>query len=373
MKLLELTRSYYPAVGGLERFVSDKTRMYDRLGIDWKLISTNKVSQKVDHALEDDSVLRLAQFTSYNITPALHRHLRGGYDIVNINLLGRFYSDYAIQYFSRTRTKIILTPCFSFHSEGRYAVKKLFEHFVFPYLLKKVDAMVVFTHVERSWWIDRYQVPPGKIFVIPPYLDGVNGPQQTIVFSQPFLLYLGRAGANKKTDLLLDAFLRLNIADLDLVLTIEPQDVAAPLREEVLKNPRVKLVGYVDDRRKSELLSGCEAVIFPTEYESFGYVAFEAAKHAKPLLCSDIPVFRELLDGRGTLFFSNDQGQLSETLVRFISMSTTEKRRMGETNRHVAEKFDIESTTERYRSLFASLLSGPATTEVQHHIERSGQ
>ena len=42
MKLLEIARSYYPSVGGLEKFISDRLKIYKSLGFDYRIYTEDK-------------------------------------------------------------------------------------------------------------------------------------------------------------------------------------------------------------------------------------------------------------------------------------------------------------------------------------------
>lgn len=71
MKILELTRAFYPSVGGLEKFVSDRLKIYRDLGIEYNLITTNFSSNKIDSSITQEIPVILNQYTPYNITPGL--------------------------------------------------------------------------------------------------------------------------------------------------------------------------------------------------------------------------------------------------------------------------------------------------------------
>lgn len=50
MKLLEICRSYYPSIGGVEKFVSDRLKIFKSLGIDYQLLTTDYAEKKLDHS-----------------------------------------------------------------------------------------------------------------------------------------------------------------------------------------------------------------------------------------------------------------------------------------------------------------------------------
>lgn len=352
MKLLELTRSYYPAIGGFEKSIYDKTKIYNAFGINYKIITTDFYSKLSDQK-RDSSIVYLKQFTPYNITPSLPQYLTDDYDVVNINLLGRYYSDYAIQHYSKTKTKIILAPHSFYHGNRYGSIKSFLEKWTFPYLLKKIDALIAFTEYEKAEWIYRYQIPAEKIFVIPHFVElGEHKVKERYDDLGKYFLYLGRNDINKKSDLLIESFLRLKNNEHSLAMTLTLSDVRSNLRERVQQDKRILLLGYVEEAQKQELLAHADAVVFPTTWEAFGYVAFEASIYSKPLLCSDIPVFRELLDDRGVIYFQNTIDGLSGAFSTYLTLAEKSKKRIGAVNRRNVKKYSFETSVKLYKELF---------------------
>lgn len=73
-----------------------------------------------------------------------------------------------------------------------------------------------------------------------------------------------------------------------------------------------------DDDELSFLYDHAAALIFPSYAEGFGLPIVEAARRGRPVICSDIPVFREV--GRaGALYFQvNNATALAETIADFL-------------------------------------------------------
>jgi glycosyltransferase involved in cell wall biosynthesis len=355
VRLLELTREYYPSVGGLEKFVHDRTLIYQQLGIQHSVITTDFSTEKISAEEHRYPVTVLRQFTPYNIVPSLHRYLTDEYDIVSLNLIGRFYSDYAAHHYRRKRQSIIVTPYFAFHTSRFSMLKRLMETIIFPRILERMDGLVVFTEYERQFWQEQFNVPIEKIFVIPPYISSLPEPRLENPVSKPYILSIGRAGANKKTDLLLESFLHWNQCDIELKITIRPEDISQKLRRLVLDDTRIVLLGNVGDHEKHRLLQHCRALIFATSWESFGYVAFEAAQYAKPLLCSALPVLKELHDPGGVIFFENTAAGLHQALEAFNSLTEPERAAMGRLNEINAGRYSFERSVSQYQNLFTAI------------------
>ncbi|MFA6541879.1 MAG: glycosyltransferase family 4 protein [Bacteroidota bacterium] len=354
MRLLELTRSYYPSIGGFEKSIYDKTRIYQALGIDYNIITTDYYSQ-LSGEKRDSSVTYLKQYTPYNITPSIGKYLTTDYDVVNINLLGRYYGDYGILRYSKSKIKIILTPHSFYHGKSYREIKKLLEKIVFPVLVKKIDALVAFTEYEKNEWMIRYQIPDEKIFVIPHFVEEIQIPEGKNEAKRKYFLYLGRNDVNKKPELLIESFLRLSNTQYELFLTLNISDISNALREKIKSIDRIKMLGYVDEMKKRQLLAQADVVVFPTTWEAFGYVAFEASLYSKPLICSDIPIFRELLDDRGVIYCSNTLNGFVDGLGKYCSLNEESKKTMGEINRLNAKKYSFESSLRRYKELFQHL------------------
>lgn len=96
-------------------------------------------------------------------------------------------------------------------------------------------------------------------------------------------------------------------ADLRWHLTIAGSFVSpeeeATIRHLAAGLPRdqatVDFAGFVTGPVKAALLKTCDLLLFPSHTESFGLVAVEALAYATPVLASDIPALRQLLDGTG--------------------------------------------------------------------------
>lgn len=72
---------------------------------------------------------------------------------------------------------------------------------------------------------------------------------------------------------------------------------AAELIRLAATEPGIQYLGYVDDAKLVELYCGASLFIFPSLAEGFGIPVVEAMNLGIPVLCSDIPVLREIADG----------------------------------------------------------------------------
>ncbi len=63
--------------------------------------------------------------------------------------------------------------------------------------------------------------------------------------------------------------------------------------------------------------NNASALIIASEIEGFGLPVVEAFQRGLPVLCSDIPVFREIADGKATFFDLSDSLHLTAAVMAF--------------------------------------------------------
>lgn len=121
---------------------------------------------------------------------------------------------------------------------------------------------------------------------------------------KPFIIYVGNAYPYKNIDRLLEA-LKILPSNLSLVnpsaRSVFYEKLADKARQEGLSD-RVVLPGFVPDEDLAVLYRAAEAYVFPTLSEGFGIPALEAMASKLPVVCSDIPVLREVC-GDNALYF----------------------------------------------------------------------
>lgn len=106
------------------------------------------------------------------------------------------------------------------------------------------------------------------------------------------------------------------------------------------------------------LLADAHCFIFPSHYEGQGGALVEAMLAAKPIIASDIPVFREQItvDETGKLFELFNGGDLAEKM-EWMMDQYQEAIGLGLQARRVAvERFNIENTVRLHEALYTSIV-----------------
>lgn len=131
------------------------------------------------------------------------------------------------------------------------------------------------------------------------------------------LVYVGRLEENKGVLLFPELARALHQSFPDLTLELAGSGpLARRLRQA---GPALRLHGDLDRAGVRELLSRCDAFIFPSWYESFGIAPLEAQAVGIPVIASDLPALREAL-GDSAVFLPahapSDWARALEELLR---------------------------------------------------------
>ena len=102
-----------------------------------------------------------------------------------------------------------------------------------------------------------------------------------------------------------------------------------------------------------------DLVLLPTDWEGFGLVAIEAAFARAPLLCSDLPVLREITNDEAEYFGLADSDEAVAQRALALANQPANRAR-----RAVARYFDVRSTYDRHLA--------PLLAPAEQPCDRSG-
>ncbi len=113
---------------------------------------------------------------------------------------------------------------------------------------------------------------------------------------RPYFVCLGTIDMRKNQSLLLDVWAELGTAAAHLLLLGGRGWCDAELTRRLDDHPsNVREMPGLDDGAISALIAGSTALLHPSLAEGFGLPPFEAALRGVPVVCSNLPVFRETL------------------------------------------------------------------------------
>lgn len=145
---------------------------------------------------------------------------------------------------------------------------------------------------------------------------------------KPYLLYVGSLYPHKNVETLVKA-LKILITNNQLPMTLTVvcgRSFFWKRFKKFIENENaqdfVKLVGYVPDEDLAVLYKNSEAFIFPTLSEGFGLPGLEAMAAGTPVVCSDIPVLREVYGDAALYFNPKNANDIASKIMQIYSNKT---------------------------------------------------
>ena len=140
----------------------------------------------------------------------------------------------------------------------------------------------------------------------------------------PSFLMVGTLEPRKGYGVVLDAFDSLWKSGFDAELAIVGKlgwsagHIADRIRKHPERNSRLHWYGAVSDVELQNLYANCDVLIAASFAEGFGLPIVEARRFGKPIIASDIPVFREVAkDAQTSRFFEvGSASALAETVQK---------------------------------------------------------
>jgi phosphatidylinositol alpha-mannosyltransferase len=234
-------------------------------------------------------------------------------------------------------------------------------------LFNKLNLRIAVSEAAR-WTGERFY--GGRYRIVPNGID----PSRAIPGPKPEnerleLLFVGRAEERKGLPVLMRAFEALRAAGVDAHLT-----VAGASHEEVspllLETEGVDIAGRVSEEEKWRLLHDADLLCAPSlGGESFGIVLLEALASGTPVVCSDIPGYRDVVrdDIEGRLVEPGDPAALGEA-IRALAVRPQHRADLAVAARERAERFAWPHVAEEIEQAYEDALLVPAP---QTHAARA--
>ncbi len=117
---------------------------------------------------------------------------------------------------------------------------------------------------------------------------------------------------------------------------------------------RVHFAGEMDGDGVADFLASLDVFVFPSEAETFGLAAVEAAQAGLPVVAHDLPVLREVLDVDGqpcALFVdAADTGAFAAAIQQTFD-TPSQAAAMGNLGRRLSERYSLAAMVSAYREL----------------------
>jgi len=258
-------------------------------------------------------------------------------------------------------------------AEGDYRIKGEQE------VLQSADQIIAATPAELAQLQWLYHADVSKVTVIPPGVDISHFypiPDDEakefigVLPCQQVLLFVGRIEPLKGIDTLIEALALMQKAGVVVCLTViggdsnddqeaENDEIARlqMIREQYGLKDLVAFIGRRDQDTLPYYYSAAEAVVVPSQYESFGMVALEAMACGTPVVASQVGGLAYLVqDGITGFTVPVDEPEaLAERLTRLVN-DTALKQEMGKNAAQLAVGYRWEMIAQRLLSLYEDVI-----------------
>ena len=362
LRIALVTEYYYPHLGGICEHVHFFAREARRYGHQVDIITSN-----LPGALPEPHVIRIgtSQSVYANGSQArftwgleLRKDLRrvfslGQYDIVHVHSpLSPVLPVLAIE---EANCPVVGT----FHT---YFDRSLAYTFGKRYFQKKLDSLHAAIAVSHSTTIALNRYFEANWTIVPNGIDtdvfNPHVPRPAAVRGDvPVILFLGRFDPRNGLTTLIESFRKVRGRHREAQLVVVGD---GPLRSHYYRaaggDPDITFAGSVlRDRPGYYAHSAMYAC--PTTKASFGITLLESMACETPVVCSDIPGFRDVVkhEREALMVHCGDTNDLADALVRLLDDETL-RARLGKRGRHEALQYSWSNVTEAVLDIYTAVL-----------------
>ena len=176
---------------------------------------------------------------------------------------------------------------------------------------------------------------------------------------EEFLLSVGHFEERKNHLRLIDCIARLRDQGCSCYLLIVGNDsgelktIKARVMSSGLSN-NVKILTGLSDLEVRCVYKLCSLFVFPSSYEGFGIPILEAMAAGRPMVLSDLPVFREITEDRG-VYFQYDNVEAMAFAIEKVLSSKSERSRLVAYGNERVKAFSFHKLAEQIEQLYISL------------------
>lgn len=303
-----VTPSYPPRLGGLEKVVKTLATYQNQSGLRVAVITSDQAAKSGINA-EPFPVHRLRSLilANTNIMPSLLPQLLKlrRSDIVHVHVTQAYTPEMVwLASFIRKYTYVAHIHL-DVPPSGKFgALLDLYKRLFLRQVLRRAQKVIVPTLDYQQIITNKYKLHQNKVVVMPNASDHqVRSKPRSHPRQKLNLLFVGRLSFQKNIPLLLDAlsvyqkrfgsnFVLKIVGDGELMNELSDQAAALGLRDAV------SFAGSLSGASLERAYDSADIFVLSSSSESFGLVIVEAMAKGLPVVCTDIPAVRNLVDNK---------------------------------------------------------------------------
>lgn len=223
-----------------------------------------------------------------------------------------------------------------------------------------VDRVVCVSNATAAFAVRTELLSPAKIEIIPNGIDLSSFPTEPRVRRTVHQIgTLGRLRQVKGSDLLLEAFERLENPDLVLrIAGAADSSWGEDLRRRYMGNSRVEFIDFVDD--SVGFLERLDLFVLPSRSEGMSNALLEAMAAGLPIVATDVGSNGEVLGGGDAgLIVSPSADAIAAGIRRLIGDPELAGRLARAARRRAKQHYALAGMAQRYETLYVGMGRGP--------------
>jgi glycosyltransferase involved in cell wall biosynthesis len=261
-------------------------------------------------------------------------HFRLGLELI-IHPINKFFASNAVPFLSRG--EIIVTICdlgFLRYPKLYHPLERIYQVLTHRLAVAKAKKIITISEATKNDILKYWPQAKNKIKVIPLGFDQENfkvlNSEEKKYFKDKmelpshYLLYVGRLETKKNIQNLIRAY-KNSSRQWPLVLAGRPGNFGYEEIVELANDPAVKddiiMLGYVSQKNYEKLIASAEAFVFPSNFEGFGLPLLEAMASGTPVVCSNLPVLKEVAKEAALFFDPHKVDDIKDKLNQIMANS----------------------------------------------------
>lgn len=369
MKILLVSDIFYPHPGGVSEHILHLADNLRLLGHEARILAP---SYGQNHPWESNDIIRMGRafkfiknqsFSVITVGLTLPWDMqkllqREHFDIIHIQgELAQSLAYFAIKY-SQSRNFITFHSCHE-GSIGYTLMEPLMEQY-----FRKIDGLIAVSTVARDSALQHF---PGVYRIIPNGVDTRRfhdqvEPRPELKTDNPKILFVGRFEPRKGLKYLFQALPRIKAVFPDVTLVIVGSGILEKYYRQLVEKQlqhNVLFVGNVPREELPRYYASCDIFCSPAiGAESFGIILLEAMAAGKPIVASDIPGYRTILEpGQEGVFCQPcNADDLAEKIIALLREPALRKK-MGQQGRAKALQYDWSIITRQVVDYYLEVMN----------------
>lgn len=267
-------------------------------------------------------------------------------------------------FLDRNKTLITCYDIFNFIEKSHNIRNTVFAQKYALLGLKRCKYIASISDFTKNELITRFAIPQERITVIK---CAINHdifrpiPQNKLNEIRPLLpsyrkiLHVGTEEQRKDIPTLIKAFylIKKKFKKIKLI-RVGPSNYIGLIKKLGLEKDILYLNNVSNDRLR-EIYNLCDLFVFPSTYEGFGFPGLEAAACGTPVICTKIPIFREIYQDFPLYFPTKNYKILAKIILENLNNETLKQDKI-KVGLKIAKKYSWKKSAEEYVSLIKFII-----------------